>query len=125
VVHGKRVRPGLPWLGDRRNHFDNGKTTVSYTEHFDHHSRIVTDQRGEDYGHPRDDFIRAELIRQAIKDCPNPAVRHALAMIGVKMARLVHNPYHKDSMVDIAGYARTIAMIADRDQEIINDAQRM
>jgi hypothetical protein len=95
------------------------------TEHFDRHSRIVTDQRGEDYGHPRDDFIRAELIRQAIKDCPNPAVRHALAMIGVKMARLVHNPYHKDSMVDIAGYARTIAMIADRDQEIINDAQRM
>lgn len=29
LVHGKHLRPGLPWLGDRGNHFDNGETTVS------------------------------------------------------------------------------------------------
>jgi len=28
LVHGKRVRPGLPWLGDRRNHFDNGEAVM-------------------------------------------------------------------------------------------------
>ena len=29
LVHGECVCPGLPWLGDRGNHFDNGETTVS------------------------------------------------------------------------------------------------
>jgi hypothetical protein len=34
-------------------------------------------------------------------------------MIGVKMARLCTTPDHLDSLIDIAGYARTIAMIHD------------
>ena len=44
----------------------------------------------------------------------DPLVRNALRMIGVKMARLVQSPDHLDSVIDIAGYARTIAMINDR-----------
>jgi hypothetical protein len=92
-------------------------------EEFDRQSRIITDTRGEDYGHPREDFLRAQLIKTAVQSCPNPAVRHALEMIGLKMSRLVHNPNHLDSIIDIAGYARTIAMIIDREATIIEEAQ--
>lgn len=81
---------------------------------FDKAMQSVTQERGKDYGHPSDDFARAEDLKKVIRVCPNPLVRHALEMICVKMARLVGSPNHLDSVVDIAGYARCIAMILDR-----------
>ena len=95
---------------------------MTYTSDFDDAIRTVTQDRGIEYGHPRSDFLRAQLIKQAVRDCPNPAVRHALEMIGVKMARLVFNPNHLDSVIDIAGYARTIAMILDEQERILKEA---
>lgn len=84
---------------------------------FDEAVENLTQVRGRVYGHPYDDFARANLIKQAVADCSHPQIRHALEMIGVKMARLVHSPAHIDSVVDIAGYARTIAMILDEEKE--------
>ena len=81
-------------------------------EKFDTSIRVVTDERSA-YGHPLDDFIQVNMIKVAVSGCPDPAVRHALEMIGVKLARLVTTPDHIDSIIDIAGYARTIAMILD------------
>ena len=86
------------------------------TEAFDEAVKVITQLRGDDYGHPADDFARGALIKEAVKDCPDPRIRHALEMIGVKMCRLVHTPDHLDSVIDIAGYARTILMIVDRDE---------
>jgi hypothetical protein len=40
-----------------------------------------------------------------------------MEMIGVKMARLCNDPTKVDSVIDIAGYARTMAMILDKEQE--------
>jgi len=74
----------------------------------------VTQDRAKVYGHPADMFARVALITQAVESCPDERVRHALVMIGVKMARLTQSPDHLDSVIDIAGYARTIAMILDR-----------
>lgn len=85
----------------------------AFVRAFDDALTEITQKRGANYGHPMDDFQRASLIKQAVQDCPDPEVRHALEMIGVKLARLVHTPDHLDSIIDIAGYARTIAMIHD------------
>lgn len=87
-------------LGDRRQRFDAAVKTI-------------TKERGEAYGHPVDDFDIASRIKHALQPCKDPVVRHALEMIGVKMARLCTTPDHLDSLIDIAGYARTIAMIHD------------
>ena len=86
------------------------------TEAFDEAMKSVTQVRGADYGHPADDFAVASQIAHAVNDCPDPLVRNALRMIGVKMARLCHNPQHLDSIIDIAGYARTIVMIIDKQE---------
>ena len=37
-----------------------------------------------------------------------------MRMVAVKIARLIHSPEHFDSIVDIAGYAKTMALILDR-----------
>ncbi len=86
---------------------------MTQTRRFDASIKTITQERGADYGHPLDDFARAALISRAVQDCPDAEVRHALTMIGVKIARLCTTPNHLDSCVDIAGYARTIMMIAD------------
>lgn len=88
---------------------------MSLTEQFDASIVSTVKERGNLYSHPSVDFARVALIKRAVADCPNPKIRHALEMIGVKMARLAVTPDHFDSIIDIAGYARTIAMILDRD----------
>jgi hypothetical protein len=84
---------------------------------FDEAVASITQRRGEAYGHPLDDFGRAAAIKQAVAACPDPEVRHVLEMIGVKLARLATTPDHLDSLVDIAGYARTAAMVLDEREE--------
>lgn len=87
------------------------------TQAFDEALKSVTQLRSADYGHPADDFAVASQIAHAVDDCPDPLVRQALRMIGCKMARLCHTPTHLDSIIDIAGYARTIVMILDKQEE--------
>jgi hypothetical protein len=86
---------------------------VSTLKDFDETFETITQDRGVDYGHPLDDFAIAAAIKEAVASCPDKEVRHALEMIGVKMARLCKTPTHPDSVIDIAGYARTIPMIHD------------
>jgi hypothetical protein len=84
---------------------------------FDTRMRSITQERGKDYGHPADDFAIAHQIKDALRACPDPLIRHALEMISVKMARLCTSPGHLDSWIDIGGYARTAVMILDRQRE--------
>ena len=44
----------------------------------------------------------------------DPRLKHALYMVQVKVARLLNTPAHRDSVVDIAGYANTYGMILER-----------
>ena len=91
--------------------------TQSYTEQFDAKAASITEERGKEYPEPLADFTRVAMIKDALNNCKNPPVRHALEMIGVKMVRLAHNPDHIDSIIDIAGYARTIVMVLDKQAE--------
>lgn len=71
----------------------------------------ITQRRGQDYSTPIADFSRMSKFAEIIAACPDPEIRHALYMICVKISRLVATPNHLDSIIDIAGYARTIAMV--------------
>ena len=97
-------------------YYDGTKNPVSMCQQFDEGADI-TQRRGSAYAHPLDDFNRIELLKQPLQDCGDPEVRHALEMIAVKMSRLCvcppSNPAYIDSLIDISGYARTIAMIND------------
>lgn len=87
---------------------------MSFVEAFDRAAASVTDDRAEHYGHPYEHYLKVSIIKSVLSECEDGAVRHALEMIAVKMCRLIHQPDHLDSIIDIAGYARTIAMVNDR-----------
>ena len=75
----------------------------------------VNEGRQNIYGHPMDDFTRVSLAAKALNiDPSNGPLDHALYQILVKLSRLVQTPGHHDSMVDIAGYARTYEMVWDK-----------
>lgn len=79
--------------------------------------RITSGARHEDYGHPADDFARTARMWTGIlasklrAGAEIAAMDIPLCMIAVKLARQSHRHKH-DNLVDIAGYARTAAMVA-------------
>lgn len=87
-------------------------------------TKEITDERGKNYGHPRDHFSctqktflaweerRNQAISQgALPLADEQAVKHGVYMILDKLSRFATNPLHKDNLDDIQGYARTIKMI--------------
>lgn len=67
------------------------------------------------YGHPIKDFTKvASLTKPILESDIDPVLKHSLYMIQVKIARLLETPGHRDSIVDIAGYANTYAMCASK-----------
>ena len=72
----------------------------------------VNEGRQAIYGHPADDFTKVSSAARALGiDPTNGPLDHALYMVLVKLSRLVQTPGHHDSIVDIAGYARTYEMV--------------
>jgi len=80
-------------------------------------AELTSGQRNADYGHPREDFGRtAQMWTGVLADKLREgqqidAMDVPLCMIAVKLARQAHR-HKRDNLVDIAGYARTAAMIA-------------
>ena len=83
--------------------------------------RIVFGARQGTYGHPRDDFARIAVLWAsylAAKYGGSATVEPedvSAMMILLKMARLMETPTHRDSIVDIAGYAETMARVVGVD----------
>lgn len=77
--------------------------------------KLTTDDRQGVYGHPIKDFTKVtEMAKPILESDIDPRLKHALYMIQVKIARLLQTPGHRDSIVDIAGYANTYAMLCDK-----------
>ncbi len=83
----------------------------------DEAAALVDGDRQETYGHPANDFYRVSSAANELGIDPlSGPLGHALYMIVVKLARLAQTPNHHDSIVDIAGYARTYEMVLERDK---------
>lgn len=82
----------------------------------DEAKRLTATERHGDYGHPADDFARTAAMWSGIlaaklrPDAQISASDVPLCMIAVKLARQSHR-HKRDNLVDIAGYARTAAMV--------------
>lgn len=86
---------------------------MTYAEQFDKAIATVTQERGKNYGHPAKDFENITRLIMALPEYTDPRLKHIAYMICVKLCRLSQDPAHLDSIIDIAGYARTWAMIQD------------
>ena len=74
---------------------------------------LVSEDRGSDYGFPYDDFSRTGRIWGAVLGIPDVAPEKVgLCMIGVKLSREIHK-HKRDNLTDMAGYAKTVDMIAN------------
>lgn len=70
-------------------------------------------ERGRAYGKVTDDFERITGAAAALGLDSNNPQHHPLYMILLKISRLVGSPGHRDSIVDIAGYARTLELLLE------------
>ena len=79
--------------------------------------RVTEGMRRVEYGEPLDDFGRVAhmwtgiLARKLREGQTITAMDIPLCMIAIKLARQSHH-HKRDNLVDIAGYARTAAMVA-------------
>lgn len=77
---------------------------------------VVYGQRQQNYGHPRVNFQRIADLWSAIVGTTITPQQTGLMMIALKMARLMETPDHRDSYVDIAGYAAATARAIGLDE---------
>lgn len=73
--------------------------------------RIVHGPRRGVYGHPLDDYTKTSKLFSGILGVDVTPEQAILCMIAVKMSRLVQSPDHRDSIVDIAGYAECLDLV--------------
>jgi hypothetical protein len=73
----------------------------------------LVEERGQDYGHPYDDFSRTALMWEAILGIKIDPRDVGLCMIAVKISREVNN-HKQDNLDDIKGYAKCIEMIEEK-----------
>ena len=83
----------------------------------DEAKRITDGVRSAEYGEPDDDFAKAALMWTGIlagklrDDAVIAPMDIPLCMVAIKLARQSHC-HKRDNLVDIAGYARTAAIVA-------------
>ena len=77
----------------------------------------VKDREGS-YGSPQENFERIAKLWNVIlagklgEEHEISASDVAMMMVAIKLARLIETPDHKDSAIDLAGYAALLAEIA-------------
>lgn len=78
--------------------------------------RLTSGDRRKQYGHPRDQFGRLAKLWSVVLGVEITPMQVALCLIQLKVSRQM-NGHHRDSLVDIAGYARTAEMLEDADYQ--------
>lgn len=74
----------------------------------DEAKEIPSGSRSNDYGRIFENHQRIAALWSVILEQPITPEQVALCMIGFKLARLIHNPSHYDSLVDAAGYTNCL-----------------
>lgn len=74
---------------------------------------LVTGDRAAAYGHPRVNWERTAKIASATLGIELTPAQCVLFAISMKLARLQNTPDHRDSIVDIAGYAYVLDRVVN------------
>ena len=74
--------------------------------------RLTSTDRQKNYGEPFINHQRIANIWSVLLSVEITPSQVALCMVGVKLARLVETPDHKDSFIDMAAYAAIAGEIA-------------
>lgn len=80
-------------------------------------ANIVEGQRKEDYGETYKSFESISNLWSAYLSCPVSPSDVAAMMIMLKISRAKQTPTHKDSWVDMAGYAACGYEVAQKEEE--------
>jgi hypothetical protein len=95
-----------------------GGIALNRKEALDAAAQCVLQDRNSTYGGPEESFgltsdLWTSILRPILKDGASvSASQVAMCMIGLKLARLAHNPTHADSVVDVIGYGSCLAELA-------------
>ena len=65
---------------------------------------VVRDRR-RIYGEPADLFERVAKRWSLVLGVPVTPAQAVICMLEIKLARLTHQPRHRDSVIDLAGYS--------------------
>jgi hypothetical protein len=77
-------------------------------------ARVVRDRR-HTYGQPCDLFARVATRWSQVLGITVTPAQVVLCLLDLKVTRLAHDPRHRDSITDVAGYASCLA-------EVLSDA---
>jgi hypothetical protein len=80
-------------------------------------ARLTRADRNKTYGHPLDDYMRTAALWTAYLGTHIDYQQAMVCMMLVKISRLAHSPEHRDSIVDVAGYADCLARAIDEDHD--------
>jgi hypothetical protein len=86
------------------------------TDQFLAYTQRILEERQLHYGPPEDNLSRIAKRWSLTLEREVTPQQVALCMIDVKLARLIHDPGHRDSIMDLAGYAACLNEI-NRHQE--------
>lgn len=124
--YGDPVRVGDTWpfhldprLVERANEAHSVPVTVARVkrerdEILEEAARLISGDREDDYGSARDNFTRTGQMWAAILGADDiTAEQVALMLAALKISRLAQNTGHRDSWVDLAGYAALGGDIAE------------
>ena len=76
------------------------------------HAAAVVRDRRRSYGDPGDLFERVAVRWSQLLGAKVTATQVGLCLIDLKLARLVGDPAHLDSLVDVAGYAACVREVS-------------
>ena len=71
----------------------------------------VVARRRDTYGPPRDLFEQVAKRWSLVLGVEVTPAQAMLCLVDLKVARLIHDPRHLDSAIDIAGYAGCLAEV--------------
>ena len=79
-------------------------------------ARTAVTSRQDLYGSPAENYDRvAAMMNVILRDKLEYDIRPAdavMVMCGIKLARLINQPDHADSQIDLAGYAAILSEVA-------------
>jgi len=78
-------------------------------------NNVTHGERLERYGPPAENFKRISEIASAMTGKEITSEDAVLVLMAVKLARLRQSPDHRDSIVDVAGYAWCLAEVVGVD----------